>query len=964
MSSDVIICLSDLWTILRKKRRLLLLCAGICAGLFLGYGLFKEPTFEVGATFHEKPRNTEGNVKNVLTMLAPMGGKGSSFAIPIFNSRVLIEQTVKDCGMQVCIKPPGKSLMLLLNLRDNILAQIASLRNRASSVVDCRAKRILFKDVQFDTNYRRAFTIKFMSDTTFDFLDPIAKTSIRGQVGEPCDYNGIKFTVMPGKTQNLSGESISVVFYPMYQALQTVYGRFSAKVDKKQEGFIKLSYAGKNPVEAAQFLNVLMAKFTEYIKAGSSEIVDEQISFLDKARRKSELALEERFQEYKDCAMDCIGVQGVFSSEEAMKLLAIPLEELLEKKMYLEAELASLSADDKGYQHTKNSGFSSLMSQLDKEVQELTLRRRALDDLLKGKELDLQDSKVLIDQYQKSIKKHDRLSKEVNSLIKCLKQEEQIPHNLTILEDSHSLLSHWVSSLEDGIIRDEEKKVEFIKYLEKYLEDLQVKEKILQEGLRPNSFGELTAQGATLEAAEQLYTDAVTQLSQVKLREAQIEQALKKIDVSGFEVSSLASVFHEDVIRQMIGRAGQLVLQLQDDQNYSLKEKKRIASELRLQKEAIKLYLKNNQELVQLEREAAKGRIYQAQQISFDLINQRIALLKHQMEEATSARKSDLKKELKFVKDQSDQINLKMRGLPERWLIEKKLQMHTDLQSEMMRTLVSLVESKRVSANLDIVESKPVDRAILPIRPRDPGLILKVLLGWIFGYILSASSLVIAGIARGLVVSPENLTFRKFHLGGVWNLDSPFEAQIDVLRRAISQIMADSKESCVKNKVILWLGGSCPSIYKDMAKLFFGQGKKTLVICADFASKYREISSEKGLLQYFEKGEAPVIIQKDSIDYIASGGESLLGPEYLLTDKFHNLLKEYSGIYDQIILYSDIEPVSSSASLVLSICDRVVVSVECEKIDDIERLYGPIVTSKNITFIYFEKENQKALTLS
>ena len=117
INDDVIICLSDLWALLRRGKYFIWCSILTMAVLFSSYALFKTPSFKAQATFREKQRSSGGvgsnSAKSLLSMLGPLGDSNSSFAIPILTSRTLIEGMIQDCGMQMHILPEGKTLRLI-----------------------------------------------------------------------------------------------------------------------------------------------------------------------------------------------------------------------------------------------------------------------------------------------------------------------------------------------------------------------------------------------------------------------------------------------------------------------------------------------------------------------------------------------------------------------------------------------------------------------------------------------------------------------------------------------------------------------------------------------------------------------------------------------------------------------------------------------------------------------------------
>jgi len=175
---------------------------------------------------------------------------------------------------------------------------------------------------------------------------------------------------------------------------------------------------------------------------------------------------------------------------------------------------------------------------------------------------------------------------------------------------------------------------------------------------------------------------------------------------------------------------------------------------------ALKTHLQAVRSVNESQRAKAKEWVQKAQISLLGLIFKEMALVEDEMKRTVARRRTDLKSEIESHRGALSKIKKEMASMPQAWLREKKLDLQTQFQSEMMHALVGLIESRQLSASLDIVESRPLDEALFPIRPKSPNLVLWACIGSLLGLLLGGFYSLIHAALLGFPVSRHNLSVR------------------------------------------------------------------------------------------------------------------------------------------------------------------------------------------------------------
>jgi hypothetical protein len=316
----------------------------------------------------------------------------------------------------------------------------------------------------------------------------------------------------------------------------------------------------------------------------------------------------------------------------------------------------------------------------------------------------------------------------------------------------------WIESIEKQ--HDPKEKEGIKSYLENKIRLSQLRQKILNERLNFSQKVAPELQGIELETANTLYVQYRKDLEDIQLKIEQLDYALVQLKCPNFEISTLGTILNDPVSFSMVQQCAKLMLLLQDDQNRSEKDKKRLQHELKIQRNALLLHTKDSVELNKLKLKLIKEKITSIQQITLELLNQKIALLEQQLTNALISHKKSLLLEKEGIDKNLNILSRKMRHLPEKWTVEQKLSFEKKANLEILRSLAQIVESKNIEMHLNVAQSGPLDKAALPIRPQGPHIVLSSFMAGMFGFCVVMIYLIFTALIQGFPISFDNLSLR------------------------------------------------------------------------------------------------------------------------------------------------------------------------------------------------------------
>ncbi len=357
----------------------------------------------------------------------------------------------------------------------------------------------------------------------------------------------------------------------------------------------------------------------------------------------------------------------------------------------------------------------------------------------------------------------------------------------------------------------------------------------------------------------------------------QLELILKRIHEKNFELSSLNAILKDSMSQKLVSEMGVLMQKMRDETNLSDKERQRMEKDIERGRISLTKHITQVIDLKKLQDDLICNKISQFQQTSLDLTKQDIGTLETQIEGFIQNHLENLNEKKKILQEKLEQLKRDMRHLPDRWLHENKLQFRSDLDMGMIEGMIKLIESKNIEAHLMQIESKPLDRAYAPLKPKPPFLIVFSCLGFFMGGIATFGFQVLKASNRGFPISPEHL--RALHI-----------PVIHKMRHLLYQLTG---------KVILL---TQPKEAKELASLLGHQGKKVLLVHAHFS----DISMKgdlPGLYYHLQHPSEALPIQSyPYYDEVCMGAGD---PMHFPYQQFQAFITKTKEVYDHLLVASE-----------------------------------------------------------
>jgi len=245
-------------------------------------------------------------------------------------------------------------------------------------------------------------------------------------------------------------------------------------------------------------------------------------------------------------------------------------------------------------------------------------------------------------------------------------------------------------------------------------------------------------QGISLEVATELYRDYSKQMIHMESTLRQNLFFIRQIEDSHFEITSLSAELTDPISIEMIQKASQLVLNLRDSNNQSLREQERLKEELHLERTFLMLHLQQIVQLMERNKQLIDEKIFALQNVALELIDQRISLLEKNLQEDLQLRLHSLQQEKILIERQLGNIHAEMAQLPQKWVSEQLLKQEVETNHLIFEEIAKLVETKNISHNLEVMQSAPLDLSLSPVHPLPPHAMLWGSLGFLMGGCLGA----------------------------------------------------------------------------------------------------------------------------------------------------------------------------------------------------------------------------------
>jgi hypothetical protein len=324
-----------------------------------------------------------------------------------------------------------------------------------------------------------------------------------------------------------------------------------------------------------------------------------------------------------------------------------------------------------------------------------------------------------------------------------------------------------------------------------------------------------------------------------------------------------------------------------------------------------------------------------------ELLAQEITLVEAQMEKILEEQLLALDAEKQYIQNKLVHIQEELKDVPQKWLMENRLQLQADLNISMMEGMSQLVESKNIEHHLLQVESKPIDEAYIPLKPKQSSLVIYGVLGAIVGLMSSLSVSIGKRIVKGFPVSLGGLRFRGLKAIGPFSqhwaltLEGLSEHHLEMLRMMTSFL--SQEKICVAGVIL----NTQLDYSKLLAELLKISGKTTLII-----ELFPRKEVQHGLLEYLTGESTELVLERhQAFDVVALGTSDRYRMEILSRREWPILLEILKKSYPVILLVTRTAASGIEAKQMLDYCQKMLITLDEETLDD---LYPYVEQEKSI----------------
>lgn len=926
------IVLSDIWAILKKKKRPILLCAIGLSALSLYMALDREILYLSEATFRDKGKADAGMRQTVADYIfGSATEKNDSEAVSAMKSIRLMEYAVKNLHMQGTIKEKRSSFPFFEKSYKHVLSEWAFWTRRKVPILDDPKEPLVFSDIEYKGEIPIGFSLTFTDESHF-VLDNGKKGVLNERVSMPEGH----FILKVKDPIALTGKTFELSFQPLPINAKNLSRNIIANQDVDDRSLIKIKYYDQNRQRSAEFVNSLMALYEGFLEEEHDRINEKQLSYLKKREKEMEVSLKQVMEQHAEKVEHDLASSGFTDTKKELEFLTHQLLQANQKAMEIDLEkkrlVKLLESDVASFDAYNSMSDAKVINEILTQIRELKKGQDALDLALKDESFD--ESKFLADIRERELLKKCCL--EADEAIASLEQNRQVPNHL--LNNPKYLLNSWNEKL-----KDKKKDPEFKKQYQDYLGNLkrlfEMQISAIDERLYHRTSESKEFQGVTLATGKDLYLNLTKDRQELEGVLRQMRFVLDQIDLADFELSSLTTVLSDPISLERVSRGAQIALQLKDEANRSTKEIERLKDELKVQKAFLKLHLTESLKLLELKEALLAEKDIELKKATLDMTHRELTLLNKQMHDFIETRLVNLDQEKGMLAEHQEAIRQKMSKIPEKWIQEQLLEQHLIRNQRMSENIASMVESKNISSNLELIQSSPLDYAYTPLFPKNPHLIIWSLLGLFGGAFLSSLFFISQGLIHKIPLTASNLPLNGFIYAGRLSsrkkvkVTPLYESNLDTLRRA-TEWLPESPAT------IGLLPGKGTHFQPLFASILKNKGKKCLLI---LISENGEITL-KDLLEMDPKEEIEndtLLIKADRFDF-----------ESLTSNAFIHLLKILESRFDYIIISAESDLDSATAHAFIQRFGYVLLGITTEDYEEMKDTLNLIKeTKKPIIFL-------------
>lgn len=958
-----------------KKKRALIVTTGIfCAFLTLALFLTTNPKYVLKGSFKEALQKSESLSQSIVKSI--FSGSSSSDlgaqALSVMQTRESLTKLVDKLALQGEIKPAS----VYENVKQRWVKNLKLIAKKSFS----STPTLSFTKVMYLGEVPKVLLFELgQGGVAHVFADNGALLCTQN-IKEIFTFDDLIFSITALDETRAIGQRVKLVFSPLETTVDEVQKRLAIKVRRDDPSILDITYKDANPYRGAKALNTLMHEYKHYLEKENERIADAQLQYLSARQEMLSSKIEETLEEHVKYLQENLGEKGFVGLHQELEIVESKKREQNRRLLEIDLSMSRLSRLQNDRLLCLNepilgesvSSFQNKLFGLKKQKDTLdlsTLMRSASKQREKKKgsapflryartnqsALDLMQNKEQIDKdlheahllplfsmmkrgLYELYQTKDLLETEKAIDFGFEEREKELLNITKLKSQIKQMLQHPKESLEkvEMAALHEAKNDESGSFVTKTLlridELLTLKEEILCKNIFaekqvPEEFTTLD-----LESAKSLHLEYTKELDETALEEKRLEYAKKSIFKPGFELSSLTTVLQDSISQEFLQRAAVISQNLKNKHHFSEKDMKRLNAGLQREKKGLCSHVNEMIYLVKMQKELLGSKMASLHSVMTSLVNQEIAILENQISTSIEEKLSTLSQEKEAVKAKLSQIQKEMKDLPRKWLLENRLQLKSDLNVGMMEAISQLVESKNVEHHLMQIESKPIDHAYVPLKPKHPPTLLLSTAGGIFGSLLMMGFLAFRKVSKNeLPVSLEAMRFRDCSVAGV--LSKQFErADFSSLCEEDLQTLRQLTTFTVSSKQVIV--GAClgnkSNYLSALASLLALSKRKTIVIEMFHHTKH----TRSGLLHYLLGKRRELPIQKKGDFHLLTLGESTKYTMELLTrKKFAALLEALKEQYDVILIGLDKSAKTAEGIKLTQLCDKMLITLDEESLD-------------------------------
>ncbi len=962
--------LSDLVGLFRKYKKSILTWILSLTAVGVVFALFSPVQYSATGIFRERKNSQRSNsLAEFLSLDVPIQASENEFQA-LAKTRKIIKPVIKKLGLQGGIAPLHQKNWYIQQLKGNLNTIKAKLLRSRFPAIALDSFPIKLIELSYSGEVPLEYKLLFSPDGEFELIpmNPRFTTATKGKIGFPVENDTAKFIIAFEEGNSIPPNEPYILHIDSIEnCSKGLCNTIKIQQSKLEKGIVNLFFNYPSRHQAAEFVNVLMEAYQDYLKEDRDFIAELQLEYLNNRQLQLASNLTATMEKHANFLENDLYGSGFVDSEKEITFLAHKQHEFREKLIQNELELKRLSAVEPNtcvfYEKSSPSeGDYSIINNVLMEMRELRQKRDWL-------EIETQKSNhamtSLQDSFHNQINELEAIKLQVADLHDIIDRLQQhLPPNIEtdIFKDKRFLIKEWFDRLDTLALEDtlqwKKTRENFLFYLTNLDRLFNVHERILYERLTHQQNPSQEYQGIDFKVASELYLQESKQLVELESNIRQTSFFIEQIAQNDFEITSLSDFVSDPVSQEIIRNASQLLLALKDENNRSFREQARLKDELQLQRTFLTLHLKQMIQLMELNKQLHNEKVYTLQTVSLSLIHQQLSIFEHTLGDYIESRTENLREEREIIKQHLRELHREMKSVPKKWMAEQLIEQEVEINKLIVEEIAKMVESKNIVHNLEVVQSAPLDLALPPIHPNFPPLILYGFLGMFLGAFIGSGIALFKGIKYGIPISPEHLKLQGCAVAGTLQATSQnLNENLDPLRRLIHYF--STIKSIKRAKEILLLVSTGYDYSQELANLISKKGQSVLIIALDHN---RHISSSNsGLLKYLKGDiEFPLIEKENYFDSISFGEDITHSIEFIGSSRFAVLMNTLKDKYDWILLVNHSSPISATGEQLISMFQNSAITFTNETLNEFNLQKAiPDFFTKHIIFLFSSQDHDE-----